>query len=158
LSDAGKFDVVLADETNQATEPSALVPLQYHCKRLILIGDPKQLPATVLSPTAQHFGYGTSLFERLQAMKVPVHMLQTQYRMHPVNSRFPNLQFYDGKLEDAEEIQRRWSTGIRTVFTIEQFQKFGHLRKHVLRRLLPNRNNRRNLREVTSEDISRARQ
>jgi hypothetical protein len=108
LADAGNFDVVLVDEASQAAEPSTLIPLQYHCKRLILVGDPKQLPATVLSQTAQKFGYGTSLFERLQAMHVPVHMLQTQYRMHPTISAFPNQHFYRGLLQDADEIQRKW--------------------------------------------------
>ena len=31
---------------------STLIPLKYGCRRLILVGDPKQLPATVFSETA----------------------------------------------------------------------------------------------------------
>jgi senataxin len=43
-----KFDVVVVDEAAQAVEPSTLVPLCYGAKQAFLVGDPKQLPATVL--------------------------------------------------------------------------------------------------------------
>jgi len=36
----------------QAVEVSSLIPLKYACRRLILVGDPKQLPATVFSDAA----------------------------------------------------------------------------------------------------------
>lgn len=36
----------------QATELSTLIPLALGCKRLILVGDPRQLPATVKSQKA----------------------------------------------------------------------------------------------------------
>ncbi|CAN0261835.1 unnamed protein product [Laminaria digitata] len=36
----------------QATELSTLIPLTLGCKRLILVGDPRQLPATVKSRRA----------------------------------------------------------------------------------------------------------
>ena len=36
----------------QAVEVLTLIPLKYGCRRLILVGDPKQLPATVFSETA----------------------------------------------------------------------------------------------------------
>ncbi|XP_016171000.1 probable helicase MAGATAMA 3 isoform X2 [Arachis ipaensis] len=47
------------------------------------VGDPAQLPATVISDVAKNHGYGTSLFERLMQAGYPVKMLKTQYRMHP---------------------------------------------------------------------------
>ncbi|VAI54735.1 unnamed protein product [Triticum turgidum subsp. durum] len=59
------FDVVIIDEAAQA------------------VGDPVQLPATVMSKTAQNLGYRTSLFQRFQAAGFPVQMLKIQYRMHP---------------------------------------------------------------------------
>ncbi len=46
------------------------------CKRLILIGDPKQLPATVFSRLSQNQKYDQSLFFRLQTSGYPVHLLQ----------------------------------------------------------------------------------
>jgi hypothetical protein len=71
---------------------------------LALVGDPKQLPATVISQEAVRCGYNRSLFERLQACGLPVHMLDTQYRMHPDISRFPSAQFYGGRLRDGPNV------------------------------------------------------
>ncbi|XP_047150523.1 probable helicase MAGATAMA 3 isoform X2 [Vigna umbellata] len=77
------FDVVIIDEAAQAVEPATLVPLANQCKKVFLVGDPAQLPATVISDIAKNHGYGTSLFERLMEAGYPVKMLKTQYRMHP---------------------------------------------------------------------------
>ena len=44
-----KFDTVLIDEAAQAVELSTLIPLKYLCERFILVGDPKQLSATVFA-------------------------------------------------------------------------------------------------------------
>ena len=56
------FDTVVIDEAGQAVQISSLIPLMYGCKRLILIGDPKQLPATVFSPICLQHHYDQSLF------------------------------------------------------------------------------------------------
>ena len=37
------LDTVVIDEACQATEPASLIPLRYGCKKLILVGDPRQL-------------------------------------------------------------------------------------------------------------------
>ena len=60
-----------------------MIPLLYGCKRLILIGDPNQLPATVFSRKSIDHKYDQSLFERLMKSGYPVNVLKTQYRMHP---------------------------------------------------------------------------
>ena len=57
------------------------------CVQVILVGDPKQLPPTLLSRSASTARLSQSLFSRLQLSGVPVHMLSTQYRMHPTISR-----------------------------------------------------------------------
>ena len=95
------FDTVLIDEAAQAVEMSTLIPLKYACRRLILVGDPNQLPATVFSDHAMKHNYEQSLFQRLQIGGQRVAMLTTQYRMHPQISRFPGRRFYDGALKDA---------------------------------------------------------
>lgn len=43
------FEMVIIDEAAQAIELSSLIPLKYNCKRCIMVGDPQQLPPTVIS-------------------------------------------------------------------------------------------------------------
>ncbi|KAG6490987.1 hypothetical protein ZIOFF_052319 [Zingiber officinale] len=100
------FDVVIIDEAAQAVEPATLVPLAHGCRQVYLVGDPVQLPATVISTTAERFGYGTSLFKRFQEAGFPVQMLKIQYRMHPEISIFPSKEFYGGSLEDGEMVKK----------------------------------------------------
>ncbi|XP_019072958.1 probable helicase MAGATAMA 3 isoform X5 [Vitis vinifera] len=99
------FDVVIIDEAAQAVEPATLVPLANGCKQVFLVGDPVQLPATVISPIAEKFGYGMSLFKRFQRAGYPVQMLKTQYRMHPEIRSFPSKEFYDEALEDGPDVK-----------------------------------------------------
>uniref|UniRef100_A0A803M9Y6 Uncharacterized protein n=1 Tax=Chenopodium quinoa TaxID=63459 RepID=A0A803M9Y6_CHEQI len=104
LSEHNLFDAVVIDEAAQALEPATLIPLQLlksSGTKCIMVGDPKQLPATVLSNVASRYLYECSMFERLQRAGYPVIMLTEQYRMHPEISRFPSLHFYDGKLLDG---------------------------------------------------------
>ena len=97
-----EFETVIIDEAAQSIELSALIPLKYGCSKCILVGDPKQLPPTVLSREAARFQYEQSLFVRMQANSPSdVHLLDTQYRMHPDISVFPSNAFYDGKLLDG---------------------------------------------------------
>ncbi|KAL7199938.1 hypothetical protein ACSBR2_022113 [Camellia fascicularis] len=106
------FDVVIIDEAAQAVEPATLVPLANGCKQVFLVGDPVQLPATVISPIAEKFGYGMSLFKRFQRAGYQVVMLKTQYRMHPEIRSFPSREFYNGVLEDGSDVKsetkRKW--------------------------------------------------
>ncbi len=80
--------------------------------QVYLVGDPIQLPATVISKRAVSFGYDVSLFKRLQQAGYPVQVLDTQYRMHPSICRFPSNQFYDGGVKTGEGVeaqtQRPW--------------------------------------------------
>lgn len=70
---------------------------------MIQVGDPEQLPATVLSKIGQDHGFAQSLFERIYQRfrfidKNPIRMLYVQYRMHPDICTFPSKNFYRGKL------------------------------------------------------------
>lgn len=97
-----EFETVIIDEAAQSIELSALIPLKYGCAKCILVGDPKQLPPTVLSREAARFQYEQSLFVRMQSNHPKdVHLLDTQYRMHPEISSFPSAAFYEGKLLDG---------------------------------------------------------
>ncbi|KAK6225032.1 helicase Sen1 [Colletotrichum tabaci] len=100
-----EFETVIIDEAAQCVELSALIPLKYGCTKCILVGDPKQLPPTVLSQSAARFGYDQSLFVRMQQNHPDyVHLLDRQYRMHPEISLFPSTEFYEGKLVDGEDM------------------------------------------------------
>ena len=96
------FETVIIDEAAQSVEMSALIPLKYGCSKCIMVGDPKQLPPTVLSREAAKSRYEQSLFVRMQQNSPDnVHLLDTQYRMHPDISSFPSQTFYDGRLLDG---------------------------------------------------------
>lgn len=94
------FESVIIDESCQSVELSTLIPLQYNCKRCILVGDPQQLPATILSRYIANL-YGRSLFERLQPRCRDFVLLRTQYRMHPEIRKFPSKCFYQDELLDG---------------------------------------------------------
>ena len=62
----GRFHACIVDEASQCGEPEAIVPLGLcKVKRLVLVGDPAQLPPTVVSPEAERSGLRISLMERL---------------------------------------------------------------------------------------------
>ncbi|KAK3393054.1 SEN1 N terminal-domain-containing protein [Podospora didyma] len=102
-----EFETVIIDEAAQCVELSALIPLKYGCSKCILVGDPKQLPPTVLSQSAARYGYDQSLFVRMQKNHgKDVHLLDQQYRMHPEISQFPSREFYEGLLQDGADMAK----------------------------------------------------
>ncbi|KAK0201742.1 SEN1 N terminal-domain-containing protein [Desarmillaria ectypa] len=102
------FDMVIIDEAAQAIELSSLIPLKYRCTRCVMVGDPQQLPPTVLSTEATKYIYNQSLFVRLQRSRPEaVHLLSIQYRMHPEISRLPSRLFYDGRLLDGPSMDEK---------------------------------------------------
>ena len=102
------FDALLVDEAGQCLESELIIPLVYNPKHLILIGDPRQLPATVLSVEAQRLGLGVSTMQRLMYnCNAPYHMLSTQYRMHPSICIFPNKRFYNEQLNTDTSVLLR---------------------------------------------------
>jgi hypothetical protein len=136
------FDAVIVDEAGQAVEPEALTPLRLsimghvnasrgsrsrstsssapsgdYCKRLVLVGDPLQLPATVLSRNAAMAGLDVSLFERLAAAGVKPMLLRTQYRMHGEIAKFSSTHFYRGLVRDAPSLS---STSLQHTISFQQ--------------------------------------
>lgn len=99
------FEMIVIDEAAQSIELSSLIPLKYKCKRCVMVGDPQQLPPTVLSQEARRYGYDQSLFVRLQKHNPEsVHLLSIQYRMHPEISQLPSQVFYSGRLLDGPDM------------------------------------------------------
>ncbi|OVA03119.1 putative helicase MAGATAMA 3 [Macleaya cordata] len=98
------FDMVVIDEAAQASEVAVLPPLSLGAARCVLVGDPQQLPATVISKAAGTLFYSRSLFERFQQAGCPTMLLSVQYRMHPQIRDFPSRYFYQGRLTDSESV------------------------------------------------------
>ncbi|KAK9270871.1 hypothetical protein L1049_026457 [Liquidambar formosana] len=98
------FDMVVIDEAAQASEVAILPPLSLGAARCVLVGDPQQLPATVISKAAGTLLYSRSLFERFQQAGCPTMLLSVQYRMHPQIREFPSSYFYQGRLTDSESV------------------------------------------------------
>jgi len=87
-------DYLIVDEACQAIEPSCLIPFELSPKRVILVGDQNQLPATTFSENAETTKFSRSLFERLLLAGYEKTMLKVQYRMHPLIRCFPSQTFY----------------------------------------------------------------
>ncbi len=100
-----EFDVAVVDEATQATEPSCRIPL-VHANKLIMAGDHKQLPPTILNQEAKEKGLEKTLFERI--LEIYGHgikkMLRIQYRMNSTIMDFPCQKFYGCQLEAAEGV------------------------------------------------------
>lgn len=100
-----RFDLAVLDEACQSTEPASWVPL-LRADRVVLAGDPCQLPPTVLSPEAAERGLAVSLMERVMAQLGPgvSRLLTVQYRMHAAVMGFSSAEFYAGELIADESV------------------------------------------------------
>lgn len=102
---------LIIDEASQCSEPEFLMPFLYESiTKVIMIGDPLQLPATVISRCAHRAGYGRSFLERfylhLQQSNSDEHAplimrLTKQFRMHKEICSFPSKHFYESTLLTA---------------------------------------------------------
>jgi predicted DNA helicase len=100
------FDLCILDEASQAVTPLALIPLPV-VERVVLVGDHKQLPPTVVSEKAARGGLSTTLFDRLHASGAPSAMLTVQHRMHQDLMAFPNMRHYGGQLTAHSTVATR---------------------------------------------------
>ncbi|CAH0479727.1 unnamed protein product [Peronospora belbahrii] len=118
------FDALIIDEAAQAVELSTLVPIRERVARVVLVGDPKQLPATVKSVVAAKARYDRSLFERIAESGVAPSMLRVQYRMHPFLRDFPSKRFYGGMLTDGPSVMERVQKVCTGIYARTSFQPF----------------------------------
>jgi AAA domain len=101
----GLVPTLIVDEAAAATEPNLYIPFHIKPTRMLIVGDPKQLPAVVLSDRAKKSGLAVSLHERLMLnCGAKYSMLTAQYRMHPSICDFPSRQFYEGKLVNGANV------------------------------------------------------
>ncbi|KAL6257996.1 hypothetical protein P5V15_011591 [Pogonomyrmex californicus] len=118
-----RISVCIVDEATQSCEAETLIPLMLGVNTLVLVGDPNQLPATILSQRAKKLGLDQSIFSRMQNIfgsksNSPIIMLDTQYRMEYAISYWPNNYFYQGKLKNA--------TDYRATFPFHSYRVLHH--------------------------------
>ena len=98
-----EFKTVIIDEAAQALEPATWIPI-LRAERVILAGDPFQLPPTVKDLQTAKQGLSVTLLERVVANKLGVSLLRTQYRMNKQIMAYSNQVFYQGQLEASEYV------------------------------------------------------
>lgn len=100
------FDFVFLDEAGQSTPAESWVCGSI-AEKLVLAGDPHQLPPTLFSDDAAKNGLQVSLIEYWNNTNKPTSLLQVQYRMNPLINEFSNQYFYKGKVATDESIVTR---------------------------------------------------
>jgi superfamily I DNA and/or RNA helicase len=103
------FDLVIIDEASQALEPECWVAIS-KAKKVIFVGDHKQLPPTVKSQDAKKLGLEITMLDRFTEIAAHTCMLKEQYRMNSLIMNWPNHQFYDGKLTANDKV-KSWTIG-----------------------------------------------
>ena len=121
LFDLKQFNLAIIDEASQILEPNIIGILSEErdgvpvVKKFVMIGDHKQLPAIVQQPKEESKtdskilndiylrDCSLSMFERLLRKyaenETVTYMLAKQGRMHAELAEFPNMQFYNNKLD-----------------------------------------------------------
>lgn len=100
------FETLIIDEASQTTEPESWIAIG-KAERVILAGDPVQLPPTVKTRRALNLGLQKTLMDTLLDKKYPSHLLDTQYRMNAEVLSFPNQLFYGNLLQSGQDIEDR---------------------------------------------------
>ena len=93
-----KFYTVVIDEAAQALEAATWIPIS-RSQKVILAGDPLQLPPTVKSAKAGKEGLNTTMLESCINKHERVSLLDTQYRMNEQIMGFSNREFYKDALK-----------------------------------------------------------
>ena len=126
------FRTVIIDEAAQALEPATWIPI-LKATRVVLAGDPYQLPPTVKSRKAEKEGFNITLLEKTLDISVALRreedpnkspgerpqdaafwhsLLEVQYRMNRPIMGYSNKYFYEGKLRAAELVAERSLPGV----------------------------------------------
>lgn len=98
------FKTVVIDEAAQALEPATWIPI-LKAKKVVLAGDPLQLPPTVQSEKAKKAGLEVTLIEKCLQRLSNVNLLDTQYRMNETIMGFSNKQFYANSLKADDYVK-----------------------------------------------------
>ncbi|KUM65530.1 hypothetical protein ACN42_g1540 [Penicillium freii] len=117
-----KPSVNVSDEAGQSMEGENMIPMTMESMRVVvLIGDPRQLPPTVMSDGANEGAefLKRSLLSRLMEAGYPQVSLNINYRNHPQILELFNKAIYGGKLipgrrtTQPERVGRTWEAWTR---------------------------------------------
>lgn len=97
------FRTVVIDEAAQALEAATWIPI-LKAERVVLAGDPFQLPPTVKSMQAAKMGLSITLLEKCVKRLPKIQLLDTQYRMNETIMGFSNTMFYHDQLQAHESV------------------------------------------------------
>ncbi|MFN5295752.1 MAG: AAA domain-containing protein [Flavobacteriales bacterium] len=101
-----RFSTVVIDEAGQGIEPAVWVPI-LKAERIIMAGDPFQLPPTVKSQEAASKGLSITLLEKSIKRIGQAALLNVQYRMHESIMAFSNRKFYGNALQAHTSVANR---------------------------------------------------
>ncbi len=103
-----KDRVLIIDEGSQTVEAETIISFRTLPKKVLLVGDHQQLPATVISEQAKTLGYSRSMLVRLQRdNNYPHGFLGEQHRMRSEICQWPSQKFYGGRLTTHASVERR---------------------------------------------------
>lgn len=104
-----RFDLLVLDEAGQCPEAEFYISTTFPgVRRVVLLGDPKQLPATVKNKECKQAGYGESFLSHvLEFYPEKVHFLDLQYRSDPRILDLYNNLFYDGGIRSHDIVRGR---------------------------------------------------
>jgi hypothetical protein len=129
---AARPDIVLVEEAGEILECHILTALTQSVKKLVLIGDHKQLRPKINNHSLSvekdlGFDLNRSLFERLILQGFPHTTLRKQHRMHPDISAFPRALTYPDLLDAPKASDRARIEGIcdRVIFVHHEHPEVG---------------------------------
>lgn len=105
----GSVHTLMLDEGGQTAEADFFIATHFPgVKKIVVVGDPMQLPATVIDPDCKRAGFGVSWLSKVhQLFPEKVHLLDTQYRMDPGILLFPNRTFYQNRILSGDNVHSR---------------------------------------------------
>lgn len=112
ISNMLPVDYLLVDEAAQSVEAATMIPMRFQPKKVLLVGDTKQLPATVISDYLDDHPIGhpdthykwSLMWRLIEECNQPSLMLDIQYRMHPDICWWPSEKYYNNQLITAPDI------------------------------------------------------
>ncbi len=99
-----QFRTVVIDEAAQALEPACWIAIG-KAHKVVLTGDPQQLPPTVKSFQAQREGLNLTMIEKCLDRLTGSRLLNIQYRMNETIMGYSNQRFYNGALQAGDLVR-----------------------------------------------------